>query len=376
MLRTIRETQPEVQSVRERLLDEAASAEAADEEAGGVKKQKPKASSTLLGFYRIVREVRFVRPQLYLGCLFLIGGSVSKNALPYLSGALLDTVAAGLSVKSDPLELNHQRHLLDVVCLQLAGAAVVTGVLSGVRAYCFNGASEKVVAAVRSKLFRSLLRQELGFYDANTSGSLISRISADTEALKDAGTTNFSILFRSLVDLVVSLTLMLITSWRLTLLSLAITPVAALVVASTGRRLMKLSKEARQAAADGSSAAADCIGAMRTVKAFGREDDEGKVFDATVATTLRLGLTAARAGSLFTAFAITILGGVVALVFWYGGRQVLLDRMTVGSLQSFLLYALGIGGAFAGIAGTIVSTFTAIGSRPRRSGLSIACGLN
>ena len=244
---------------------------------------------------------------------------MTKNALPYLSGNLLDCVAEGLASKSDPVALANARHRLNVVCLQLAGGALVTGILSGIRAYCFNGASEKVVAAVRSRLFRALLRQEVGFYDTNTSGSLISRISADTEALKDAGTTNVSILFRSLVDLVVSLTLMLITSWRLTLLSLAITPLAAVVVASTGRRLMKLSKEARQAAADGSSAAADCIGAMRTVKAFGREQAEGRVFDGTVATTLRLGLTAARAGSVFTAFAVTVLGGVVALVFWYGG---------------------------------------------------------
>lgn len=243
------------------------------------------------------------------------------------------------------------------MCLQIAGAALVTGILSGIRAYLFNSASERVVAAVRSRLFRSLLRQEIGFYDQNTSGSLVSRISADTEALKDAGTTNVSILFRSLVDLIVSLTLMLITSWRLTLLSLAITPVAACIVMVTGRKLMALSKEARQAAADGSSAAADAIGAMRTVKTFAREEDEGRVFDKTVDKTLSLGLRSARAGSFFTAAAITILGCVVGSVFWYGGRQVLLGRMTVGSLQSFLLYALGIGGAFAGIAGTIGTSF-------------------
>lgn len=317
------------------------------------------APSLWAGFARILRETKTVRPQLAIGCVFLLAGSLAKNMLPLLAGRLLDAVARG---QAGGLDAQKQ---LNTVVLQLVGAALATGLLSAVRSYLFNSASERVVAGIRSRLFHSLLRQELGFYDSITSGSLVSRISADTESLKDAGTTNVSILLRSFTDLVVALALMLATSWRLTLMALSVTPLTVLVVGNLGRKLRRLSKEARAAAADASSSAADCIGAMRTVKAFAREQAEARHFDASVDRTLALGLTSAMAGSLFMAFAITVMGCVLALVFWYGALQVLRQRMTLGSLQAFVLYAVGIAGAFGGISGVLVSTMTAIGASAR-----------
>ncbi len=309
---------------------------------------------------RIWAEARDVRPQLALGLVFLFAASLSFNAMPYLAGQLLDACAqTGAATPAAA------RARLNAVALQLVLVAALSGGTSGVRAYLFNSASERVVARVRSRLFRALLRQDMAFFDQEKSGSLLSRISADTESLKDAATTNVSILLRSSANVVVALAMMLATSWRLTLLTLGVTPAVALAVSHFGRALRKLSKETRAAAAEASSVAGDALGAIRTIKAFARESAETRHFDAAVDATLRLGLTTAARGSVFISGSTTVLIAVIAGVFWYGGQNVISGRMTVGSLQAFVLYAVAIAGAVGGVSGVVINLMTAVGASSR-----------
>jgi len=196
-------------------------------------------------------------------------------------------------------------------------------------------------------------------------GSLLSRITADTELLRDAATTNVSIMLRSCANALIGVGMMLWTSWRLTLLALGVTPAVALFVAHFGRALRQLSKQTREAAAEASSLAGDTLGAIRTVKAFARELAEAKFFEASVQKTLKLGVTTAARGALFMACATSLMVTVVASVFWYGGSLVLSGRMTVGSLQAFVLYAVAIAGAFGGLSGVVVSLMTAAGASTR-----------
>jgi ABC-type multidrug transport system fused ATPase/permease subunit len=333
----------------------------ADDAAEGGKKQQ----SALAAWRRIWAETVDVRPQLAAGCVFLLLASLAFNGLPYLAGQLLDAVASGGASDATPAQAAAAKRRLNAVAAQLVLVAFASGVSGGVRAYLFNGASERVVSRVRTRLFRALLRQDVAFYDVNTSGSLLSRVSADTELLKDAATTNVSILLRSCSNVVVALVMMFATSWRLTLLSLGITPAVALGVAHFGRALRTLSKDARAAVADSSSTAGDTLGAIRTVKACARERAEAAHFDAAVDRSLALGLAMAARGAVFMALASSVMVAVVALVFWYGGRQVIAGAMTVGALQAFVLYAVGIAGAMGGLSGVAISLMTAVGASTR-----------
>jgi ATP-binding cassette subfamily B (MDR/TAP) protein 10 len=309
---------------------------------------------------RIWQEAAGVRPQLALGCVFLVLSSLSFNALPWLAGQLLDAVA-----QSGKLTPAAARARLDTVAVQLVMVAALSGLFSGVRSYLFNSASERVVAAVRNRLFRALLRQDMAFYDTNTSGALLSRLTSDCDSLKDAATTNLSMLLRAAANVIVALVMMLATSWRLTLLALCVTPAVALSVAHFGRALRQLAKDTRAAAAEASAVAGDSMGAIRTIKAFAREGGETKHFEAAVQKTLDLGIETAARGSVFMSFATTVMVAVIAAVFWYGGVQVLSGRMTVGALQAFVLYSVGIAGAVGGISSVAVSLMTAIGASAR-----------
>jgi ABC-type multidrug transport system fused ATPase/permease subunit len=99
--------------------------------------------------------------------------------MAHCAGAAASRSAASCCASGAPPDAARRR--LNRVAWQLVACALIAGATTGVRSYLFNSASERVVARLRSRLFRSLLRQDMGFFDTNTSGNLLSRISADTE---------------------------------------------------------------------------------------------------------------------------------------------------------------------------------------------------
>lgn len=130
------------------------------------KPSEEKKLSALSSWRRIWAEARDVRPALAVGTAFLVLASASFSALPYLAGKLLDAVATDTAGNAAAA-----RRRLNSVALQLILLAFVSGALSGTRAYIFNSASERVVARIRARLFRALLRQDMTFFDENVSGA-------------------------------------------------------------------------------------------------------------------------------------------------------------------------------------------------------------
>uniref|UniRef100_A0A453LTK4 ABC transmembrane type-1 domain-containing protein n=1 Tax=Aegilops tauschii subsp. strangulata TaxID=200361 RepID=A0A453LTK4_AEGTS len=126
---------------------------------------------------------------------------------------------------------------------------------TALRAWVFNSASERVVARLRHDLFSHLINQEIAFFDVTRTGELLSRLSEDTQIIKNAATTNLSEALRNLTTTAIGLGFMFSTSWKLTLLSLAIVPVISAVVRKFGRFLRELSHQTQAAAAVASSIA-------------------------------------------------------------------------------------------------------------------------
>lgn len=201
--------------------------------------------------------------------------------------------------------------------------------------------------------------------DGEKTGNLLSRITTDTEQLKEAATTSVSIFLRSLANVVVGLGAMFYTSWRLTLLTLSVTPMATFSIMAFGKKIRALSKATSAAAAEAASVAGDSLGAIRVVKSFGREAAEAEHFQAAVGKTLALGIAYAQANGVFSAGSLGVMISVMALVFWFGGVQVINGSMTLGSLQAFVLYTLFISGSLAMIGGVGVSLLSAIGASSR-----------
>lgn len=240
-----------------------------------------------------------------------------------------------------------------------------SSVCAALRAWLFSSASERVVARLRKNLFSHLVTQEIAFFDVTRTGELLSRLSEDTQIIKNAATTNLSEALRNLATAFIGLGFMFTTSWKLTLLALAVVPVISAAVRKFGRYLRELSHKTQAAAAIAASIAEESFGAIRTVRSFAQEDYEISRYSDKVDETLNLGLKQAKVVGLFSGGLNAASTLSVTIVVIYGANLTITGSMTTGALTSFILYSLTVGSSVSGLSGLYTTAMKAAGASRR-----------
>lgn len=256
-------------------------------------------------------------------------------------------------------------HAVNNTILEIFLIVITGSVCTALRAWLFSSTSERVVARLRSNLFAHLINQEVAFFDVTKTGELLSRLSEDTQIIKNAATTNLSEALRNVSTAIIGLGFMFATSWKLTLLSLAVVPAISVAVRQFGRFLCELSHKTQAAAAASASIAEESFSAIRTVRSFAQESYEISRYSEKVDETLKLGLKQAKVVGVF-------LGGLnaastlsVIVVVIYGANLTITGSMTAGALTSFMLYSLTVGSSISGLSGLYTVAMKAAGSSRR-----------
>ncbi|MEJ1094970.1 MULTISPECIES: ABC transporter transmembrane domain-containing protein [unclassified Pseudoxanthomonas] len=229
-------------------------------------------------------------------------------------------------------------------------AAVVLALASAARFYFVSLLGEKVVADLRQQLYGHLIGLGAEFHDRSRSGELVSRLSADTELLRNVVATSMSVALRSSVTVIGSMAMLFVTSPRLAAFAVIGIPLAVLPIVLGARRLEKASRASQDRVADANTLASETLGAVRTVQAHAREPYESGRFSAAVAVAVETARKRIRAQAWVTAAAITLIFGAIVLVLWSGAHDVVEGTMTAGTLAQFVLYALIGGGSVGALA--------------------------
>ncbi|KAG8061039.1 hypothetical protein GUJ93_ZPchr0003g18411, partial [Zizania palustris] len=290
-----------------------------------------------VGFCRVIKLARHDAGKLTLGTIALLVASLSNILVPKYGGKIIDIVSRDVRRPEDKAQAlkDVSGTILDIVLIVVTGS-----ICTALRAWLFNSASERVVARLRKDLFSHLVNQEIAFFDVTRTGELLSRLSEDTQIIKNAATTNLSEALRNVTTTVIGLGFMFTTSWKLTLLALVIVPVISVAVRQFGRFLRELSHQTQAAAAAASSIAEESFGAVRTVRSFAQETHEILRYGGKVDETLKLGLRQAKAVGLFSGGLNAASTLSVVIVVIYGANLTINGYMTTGSLTSFILYSL------------------------------------
>uniref|UniRef100_A0A383WDV3 Uncharacterized protein n=1 Tax=Tetradesmus obliquus TaxID=3088 RepID=A0A383WDV3_TETOB len=239
------------------------------------------------------------------------------------------------------------------------------GLASGLRAYLFDSAAERVMCRLRVRLFTQLVQQEVAFFDVTPVGELSNRLSEDTRAMKDAATTSISMMLRSLLTCVLGAVMMFITSWRLASLTCATLPVTLLMFRTFARLNKRYVTAQLTSAAAASATAQEVLAGIRTVKSFAKEGHIVRKYTSAANDILSWGLKSAVASGVFTGSAIPFAFGSMMVVLWYGAVLVLQGDMSLGDLNAYMLYAIFVSGSAGGIAGTAASLIAAVGAGRR-----------
>jgi ABC transporter fused permease/ATP-binding protein len=285
------------------------------------------------------RLVKVARPEtvaLSWGLVFLAISSASALAYPQLMRWMIDNVL--------------QPKRIDLLLPAIGGlflAFVLQGVFSSLRYYLFSIAGERIVIRLRKQLYQKILAQEVNFFDFNRTGELMSRLASDCTTLQNTVSVNVSMGLRNFGQVVGGLGFMFYTSWKLSALMLVMIPPIALGAAIFGKKIRKLAKDSQTALGEASIVANETISGIRTVKSFVQEGAELNRYTSSLEQALGLVKQRLNAVSVFMTFAMVMGFTAICFVLWYGGREVILDHMTVGDMTQFLLYlmlvAIGVG---------------------------------
>jgi ATP-binding cassette subfamily B protein len=230
--------------------------------------------------------------------------------------------------------------LLDRAFLFLIGVTLVLAAASYMRYYLVSWIGERVVADIRHDLFRHVLRQDIAFFETTRTGELLSRLTTDTTLLQTVLSSSISVAARNALMLVGGLTLLIITSFKLTGYVLLIVPMVVVPIIILGRKVRQLSRDTQERIADLSAQAEEQLGAIRTIQALAIAPHAQQRFSNTVESAQNTALSRIRLRAALTALVIALVFGAVVLVLWIGGRDVLAGRITPGELSSFVFYAV------------------------------------
>ncbi|XVF14425.1 hypothetical protein REPUB_Repub09cG0058400 [Reevesia pubescens] len=315
-----------------------------------------------VGFCRVFSLAKPDAGKIIVGTIALLIASTSNLLIPKYGGMIIDIVSRD---RRTPEQQSDALEAVKNTVIYIVLIVVVGSLCTALRTWLFSSASERVVARLRKDLFSHLIQQEIAFYDVTRTGELLSRLSEDTQIIKNAATTNLSEALRNLTTAFIGVGFMFSSSWKLTLLALAVVPVISVAARQFGRYLKELSHATQAAAAVAASIAEESFGAIRTVRSFAQESNAISNYSEKVDETLKLGLKQAKVVGLF-------FGGLnaasmlsVMIVVIYGAYLTIMGFMTAGSLTSFILYSLTVGSAVSSLSGLYTTAMKAAGASRR-----------
>ncbi len=218
--------------------------------------------------------------------------------------------------------------------------AVVLAAATAIRFYFVTWIGERVVADIRKALYSHILGLSPAFFEITRTGEVLSRLTTDTTLIQTAVGSSVSIALRNILVMIGALTMLFVTSAKLTALVLVAVPVIVVPLILMGRSVRNLSRAAQDRVADTSAYAAETINAVQTVQAFTHETIDRSRFAATVESSFATAIRRVRARAAMTALVIVMVFSSIVAVLWMGAQAVFAGSMSAGDLVQFILYAV------------------------------------
>lgn len=291
----------------------------------------------------------------------IIGAAAS---LVFASGSVLG-MGGGLRYLVDNGLSKDDTSLLNQAFLILFAVTILLAIASYSRFFLVSWLGERVVADIRSDVYKHLISMNIGYFETTRTGELLSRITTDTTLLQTVIGGSIPVAIRNTMLFVGGFSLLFITSTKLTTYLFLVVPVVVIPIILLGKKVRSLGREAQEKVADISAHAEESLNAIRAIQSLTLEEHENRVFNAHVEDALQAANSRIRARAFLTALVIMLVFGAIITVLWLGGHDVLDGTISGGQLSAFVFYSVVVAGAVGAISEVIADLQRAAGAGER-----------
>ena len=317
-------------------------------------KEHKKAKLSKSGIAKTFKLYKYIKPfrvEYIIGMFFLLGSSLANLAFPKLLGDLVNSGSEG-RLGDD----------INRIALILAAILLVQATFSYFRIVFFVNVTEKTLAFLRRDTFNHLIKLPIKFFEKHRVGELNSRISSDISLLQETLTTTIAEFIRQIIIIVGGITLLAVTSIKLTLFMLIILPPAMVTARFFGKFIKKFSKDVQSEVAQSNTIVEETLQGIQSVKSFTNEAFEMERYYKRTQEIAEIGIRSGKYRGAFTSFIIFGLFGAIVAVIWKGSTMLATGDLNSGQLFSFVIYSVFVGGTIGGLASVFANIQKFIGA--------------
>jgi ATP-binding cassette subfamily B protein len=282
----------------------------------------------MVTFRRLLGFLTPYRRAVYWSFALAFGATGATVLIPYLTGRAINAITA------------HQHHELTVLAIAIVAAALGRLVLSVFRRLVAGRLSLAVEYDLRGALYGHLQRLELGFFDHQQTGQLMSRATVDLQAVRFFLGYGLVFIGQAALTILLAAVAMFLLKPGLAAISLAPVPFVILIADRYGRRSRPALQEVQQRIGELTAEAEENVSGVRVVKAFAREDRQLERFRASVTRVFDQAVYATRLEARYTPMISFLPNLGLAAILLVGGREVIDGSLSLGTFTAFYGYLL------------------------------------
>jgi ATP-binding cassette subfamily B protein len=287
---------------------------------------------------RIIKMAWRYRARLVLAYISFLAAVGFALLVPQLFGTSIDRLVRFDPVDGRVMPLQVETSALVLMALALIGVGLMRGLGNFARAYTTDSLSQKVAFDLRNLLYDKLQHLSFAFHDTEHTGNLMSKATADVEAIRQFVNQGIVRSLDVLVRFIAITAIMVVLNWKLALLSLVCVPFVVLRSTLVLKTLRAKWLVVQGLMGEASTILQENLVGIHVVKAFAAEAHEEAKYGAKVQELRHEYFESERLQASNTAWLTLYSTFTLGMILWFGGWEVMRGNLTAGGLTKFVLY--------------------------------------
>ena len=288
----------------------------------------------LIRINRITWQFRTRLILAYLTCFAAVGLSF---LIPILFGKAIDSLVLFDKATERIIPQDVDTDTLVIFAVILLGASLARGIFDFARTYTSDSLSQFVTYDLRNRFYDKLQRLSFAYHDREHTGDLMSKATADVEAIRRYVNMGMVRSLEVVVRLVGSVAILSFINWELTLISLAFVPFVLVRSTQVMGQLRRMWLQVQEKMGETVTILQENLVGIHVVKAFASEDYEKRKYDRLALQLREEYYQSERLQGVNSAWMTLYFTVALGLILWYGGWEVIRGDLTAGGLTTFIL---------------------------------------